>query len=48
MATRFTKANIKYENMLTESSAFNKVVKQGDELSATLYIIALHLSLIHI
>ena len=42
MAMRFTKAKIKYENMLCKSFAFNKGIKQGDVLLAILFIIALH------
>ena len=39
------KAKIKYENMLNELFTFSKGVKQGD---GSLFISALHLSLIHI
>ena len=42
MTMRFTRTIIKYENVLNESFAFNTRVKQGDELSATLFITALH------
>ena len=48
MAMRYTKAKIKYKNILGESFTFNKGIKQADGLSATLLIIAQHLSLIHI
>ena len=39
MAMRFTKAKIKYENMLSESFAFNKGVEQSDGLLASLFIV---------
>ena len=44
MAMRFKKDKIKRVNMLRESFAFSKGVKQGDVLSANLFM----LSLIHI
>ena len=45
MSLRFTKVKIKYDNMLNESFAFNKRVKQGDGFSATLFIIGLHFAI---
>ena len=42
MVMRYTKAKVKYENMLRESFKFNTGVKQGDGLSATVFIVTLH------
>ena len=42
MDMRHIKAKIKYENILNESFIFTKGVKQGDGLSAPIFISALH------